>query len=1345
MGSEVGSMHPPEFSRSPRVRSPLPKGEVELSAPPTPLPMPGLSMLTMLPMLVGVLPSVIGMATTGNRSPLIYVGWLAPSLVGVLISVISYIVQKRSHKRQEQEQRRKYDAEMKAARAQLERWREQQRTALVGAAPPPAGCLARAEKLDAHLWERVPLDPDFLSLRLGLGAVPALFSAKLSRSGSLAPAQERLQQQAEQMVKEFATVTDVPICLPVEEAGVSGIVGPRSVVLNAVRSLVIQVTTHHSPDEVKLVALYPAEEAAEWEWMRWLPHIWTDDRQTRMLASNKAAAHRLLTDLLEFLNQRKLQLNMESSSAQRKPLPYFLFIMADPRLLENERIQELLLQEGTKLGALPIYLAERRDQGLPKESRCIAELNAHQGQLVRADLGTHLPFQSDSADTTLAEQFARVLAPIRLRRTAVASDIPTSVPLLSLLGVNRLEELDLLGRWEQNKPWESMAAPLGLRAGGEPLLIDLHERAHGPHGLVAGATGAGKSELLQSLIGSLAVTFHPHELAFLLVDYKGGGMANFFKNLPHHAGTLTNLEGSLAKRALVAIQSELKRRQKTLAQAGVNHIDDYHKLRRKGDQLSPLPRLVILVDEFAQLKMEQPDFIRELVGAIRVGRSLGVHLILATQKPAGVVDEQIWGNTRFRLCLRVERPEDSMEVLKRPEAASIRGKGRAYFQVGNGERFDLFQAAYSGLVYSPGEMAAADPEEILLVEADGSRRSLTAQPKKRDQQAEGPTQLQALVAYLSDVCERAGIAPAPGPWVPELDQTVMPDALPREGGWDGEQWQPHSRWLEPTIGIYDAPDQQYKGPLSLGVKDGHLAVFGAPGTGKSTFLQSLATALARDHSPLDLHIYALDFGGRSLSLLSGLPHVGAIITTDEAERVVRLFRFLLRELDERQQRFAKTGVSTFAAYRSTGAEPIPAILVLIDNYTAFAQAYQDEDDHLARLAALGATCGIYLVLTANSHMMIRARMSSNISSAITFQLADKSDYDIIVGRTNGIHPMPFPGRGLVKGAPPREFQCALPANGESEWDRGMALKTLAQSMRERWTGPYPHPIETLREVIPLRELLPTDVESPAEAPGALAVPAGVEVDDLTPFRLDLRDGTHYLVTGPAESGKTTFLQAVALSLATALPPTQLEFYLVDGRGDSFGLLRRLPQVQDRYLRSSAELDAATVRLAAELDDRRRQLEEALSEDPGLRLATFLSRLSTTVLLIDDYDLLRDSLQFETLSTLARLVRRERNLGVHLFLASSSSNVNKLAFGDEVIGSLKEMQIGFVLGSGDGSDLNLLGIQAAPSDVNKLLPPGQGYYTRRGRSRRIKVATPQAGDLSLHAWIEQLRSRNEVNT
>lgn len=1345
---------PPTFQRAPRLYPELPKGEVEITAPPAAPSVPSVPLISvLLPAAmtllgVGVMIAIGLSQSSGSTLGLSIAISLPMMLASYLVSFINYTTQRNTYRKAVRQREERYRAFLEARRQELTSLRDQQRAALCQADPGPEECRGRVERLDRRLWERAPQDADFLSLRVGLGERPFLVTVKLPKHDPVAEP-DRLLEAAQSLKKDFIQVSQVPICLPLRLVGVAGLAGWRDAVLNVARALAIQIAAHHSPEEVKIVALYPAAEAEEWDWLRWLPHTWTEDHSHRYLAQEKDAAHRLLTSLHDLLN-RRLQAQRDRDAAPVF-LPCFVFFLTDPRLVEGEPIVRLLLTQGPAIGAFSIILADRGD-ALPMGCQAVVELAPGQAQLVQMSQQTPpVSLDADTVSRTQAHRFAQAIAPIRLQRIARPTEIPAMVTLLGLLGVGAVEDLDVLNRWWINDPSRSLAVPIGLQIGGEPLFLDLHEKGQGPHGLVAGMTRSGKTAFLSAFIALFAACFRPDEVAFVAVDYKGGDLIRDLQDLPHLVGVITNLQGNLANRALQALRSEIQKRQQLFNQVGVGNIYDYQSRHRVGTAPVPLPHLVIISDEFAELVKEQPDFIQELVSTARVGGSLGIHLILATQQPSGVVNDQVWGNARFRICFKFGRDEDSKAVLKRPDAAAIMQPGRAYLQVGENEVFELFQAAWGGAPYTPGGFVVNDPHEIVEVALDGSRRSLGLSPKPLQIQSAG-TQLQALVAYLRDVARREGIGRLPGPWLPPLPERVtleevraMPFPLAggagTKEGWDGHAWKPAQTWLEPAIGLLDDPAHQSQGPCRINLgKEGHLAIYGAPGTGKTNLVQTMVTALALAHSPQDVHFYLLDFGGRLLTLFSTLPHTGGVILSDEGERLNRLLQFLLREMEIRKERFAQAGVNTLVSYRSATSEPLPAIVVVLDNYTGFATTYPDAEDALAQIAREGGNLGIHLVVTANSPMLIKAKISGNITMALTLQLADRGEYSTAVGRTGGLEPAPILGRGLIKGNPPLEFQTALPAAGDTEAGRTARLKELIQQMSQAWNGkPRARPVPVLPDTVSLCDLsVSGDNWAPVPADGSLAVPVGLDVDDLEPLIVDLNDGPHFLITGPVQSGKTTFLQSWLLALAEHFPPQRLQFFLVDFRRAGLLPLARLPHVR-ASVENDDRLGQALADIAQLLRERRQALEEARQARGGiLDERAWLADYPAIVMAIDDFDAFRDGIQVGTKERFEQIVRRERGLGFHVLLAGSCSDLNA-AF-DGPAKALKELQTGFLLGTCDHNDLQLLNLRLPMGEAGKPLPPGQGYYARRGRYRKLKAASCHVGAVTLADWIARIQQR-----
>ena len=651
------------------------------------------------------------------------------------------------------------------------------------------------------------------------------------------------------------------------------------------------------------------------------------------------------------------------------------------------------------------------------------------------------------------------------------------------------------------------------------VYLNLHEKAHGPHGLIAGTTGSGKSETIQSYILSLAVNFHPHDVAFLLIDYKGGGMANLFKNLPHLLGTITNLDGAQSMRALASINAEIHRRERLFREFEVNHINQYQKKFKNGEATEPLPHLFLISDEFAELKVNQPDFIKELVSIARVGRSLGVHLILATQKPSGVVDDQIWSNSRFKLALKVADRTDSMEMLKTPDAAEITQTGRAYLQVGNNEVYELFQSAWSGADYQPDkDELGIEDHTIYLINDLGQYEVLNQDLSGLDLAEdikEVPTELEAIVSQIQLLTESQQIPPVPQPWLPPLKERMTLQEL--------EPIQPQEAWeqkkpVSVLLGMADIPQAQKQEPVSVNLsKDGHILLYGSPGTGKTTFLQSAAMDLARKFSPKDVTLYLMDFGTNGLAPLGQLPQVADTLLLDQTEKIAKFVRIMERELNRRKKLLSDYGVGTLELYRQASGQQEPAIVILLDSYESMKEeAYEAElFKLLVRISREGLSIGVHLLVTAGRQSNLRAQFYANFKHQLSLPQNDVGEVRLIVGSTLLAATMEdIKGRALMKRDEVDVIQLALPVAGANDAQVLNNLRQEVASLQEAWTGQRPSAIPMVPE-----ELTEADFYSRASVQAAYnrrLVPLGLDMETVEPIIWDLSKGNLLYLTDKEE-------------------------------------------------------------------------------------------------------------------------------------------------------------------------------------------------------------------------------------
>lgn len=592
--------------------------------------------------------------------------------------------------------------------------------------------------------------------------------------------------------------------------------------------------------------------------------------------------------------------------------------------------------------------------------------------------------------------------------------------------------------------------------------------------MVAGTTGSGKSEIVQSYILSLAVNFAPEDVGFLPIDFKGGGMANLFKNLPHLLGSITNLDGAASARALQSIRAELQKRQRYFGQYNVNHINGYTKLYKRGKEETdpvekakypsePLPHLFLISDEFAELKANEPEFMAELVSTARIGRSLGVHLILATQKPSGVVDDQIWSNSRFKLALKVADASDSQEIIKTPDAATITQPGRAYLQVGNNEIYELFQSAYSGGQYDPNAtLEETVDERIWLINEMGQADLLTEDLSEDDKTVtteEEQTELDAVVESIAAYALKIN-APLPAkPWLPPLEKEIVSPVL--EMNWQSE------RCLKVPFGYLDLPSSQLQENYDIDLEElSHIAIYGSVGFGKSTALQTIVMNLARLNTPDKVQFNLFDFGTNGLLPLKDLPHVVDIVRLDETEKLTKYLKRIRHDIQQRKDKFMEVGVASLSQYEAKTGEKLPVIVTVIDTYDSIReQPLEDQVESVVnQVLRDGASVGLYMMMTALRTNTFKINMLSNIPTQMGLFLVEENAIRDVVGQ-EALIPQEIAGRLQVVLEHPQEVQVYLPAKGETDIERLQALDEEIQAIDSAWDGERPNPIP----------MLPTDI------------------------------------------------------------------------------------------------------------------------------------------------------------------------------------------------------------------------------------------------------------------------------
>ncbi|WP_042221347.1 type VII secretion protein EssC [Oceanobacillus manasiensis] len=1056
----------PDYHRSPRIIYREPEEKKTIAKPSNKPGKPSEQLArTIVPPLVMII-ALVAVSIFQPRGIFIIV-MLAMTVTTIIFAITSYIKNVKKYKADMKHRDKTYHEYLERKTKELYFTTEEQRHALTYHYPDVEEIRYLVLDVNARIYEKTMYHHDYLHFRTGLGDVDTSFEIEF-REEEFTQDKDELVDEAKALRSKFQGLSQVPVVTSLTKGPV-GYIGQRELVLEQLQLLVIQLSMFHSYHDIQFINVFPEEEKNQWDWMRWLPHASLQDLNVRGFIYHERSRDQVLHSMYQVLKERK-QLIEEKGNSQEKTIfsPHYIIFITDEKLILDHIIMEFFNEDPSELGVSLIFVQDVM-QSLPEHVKTVIDIRdmntgnilLEEGELVNKHfVPDHFPNGFNK------EEVSRGLAPLN-HLQSLKNSIPESVTFLEMYGVEKVEELNIRERWALNETYKTMAVPLGLRGINDLVQLNLHEKAHGPHGLVAGTTGSGKSEIIQSYILSLAVNFHPYEVAFLLIDYKGGGMANLFRNMPHLLGTITNLDRTQSMRALASIKAELQKRQRLFGEHNVNHINQYQKLYKQGKASEAMPHLFLISDEFAELKAEQPDFMKELVSTARIGRSLGIHLILATQKPSGVVDDQIWSNSKFKLALKVQNASDSNEVLKTSDAAEITLPGRAYLQVGNNEIYELFQSAWSGADY----IADKDDQEhvdttIYAINELGQYDILTEDLSgldKKEEVTSVPTELDAVIDYINDYTETQQIEPLPRPWLPPLPERIYASEL-HEVDFK-ETWNLPKRPLEATIGMLDQPELQEQKPLSINLtKDGHIAVYSSPGYGKSTFLQSLLIDLVQQHNPEHLHVYLLDFGTNGLLPLKDLPQVADTILLDDTEKVEKWIRLLTNSISERKRKLSRYGVADMEMYEKASGETIPNMLVMIDNFDSVKDAdFGDEFNKLiTQIAREGASIGVHLVISAGRQSALRMPIVSNIKRQISLYLIDQVEIRTIVGKTE-LEVEEIEGRGILKLDEPALFQTVLPAEGEEPLEIIEGISQIAQDMNEYWQGDLPEEIPMMPE------------------------------------------------------------------------------------------------------------------------------------------------------------------------------------------------------------------------------------------------------------------------------------------
>ena len=1217
--------------------------------------------------------------------------------------------------------RRDYMRYLGQVRKKVRRAAAQQREALEWSGPEPSSLWSIA--MSSRLWERRPSDADFGNVRIGTGQQRLAVQLITPETKPVEDLDALSAGALRRFVRTHGNVPDLPVAISLPSFARVIPTGEPEAVYGLVRAMIAQLATFHSPDEVRISVCASAERMRWWQWIKWLPHNLHPSEQDA--AGPVRLMNQNLRDLEAVLGPEIKDRARFSPGVSSNDLPYHVVIVDGGEASYESQI--------AADGIHGVAVIDLTGKITPTTDATMLRLKVTKGQvdlLTRDRTGKDVTTRvgtPDSFSLAQADALARQLAPLRPGAAAGPGDdaLEANMTLTSLLGIDNPYAIEPAALWRPRAQRHRLRVPIGVDADGQPVELDIKESAQGgmgPHGLVIGATGSGKSELLRTLVLGLALSQSSEVLNFVLVDFKGGATFLGLDRLSHVSAVITNLEDELplVDRMYDALHGEMVRRQELLRAAGnYASLRDYERDRERGASLAPLPTLFVVLDEFSELLSAKPDFIDLFVMIGRLGRSLGVHLLLASQRLEEGKLRGLDTHLSYRVGLRTFSAMESRVVLGVPDAYELPS------QPGNGYlKYDTtgmtrFKAAYvSGPVTGDAktvEQRARVRHQIVPYSASYIPPQVITEPapEQRDEKEDGGKQNEeSLLDILVNQLVEEG-PPAHRIWLPPLDvPPTLDELLPAlsitpQHGLTANGWEWRGR-LHAVAGLIDRPFDQRRDPMWLDLSGaaGHVAAVGAPQSGKSTLLRSVVGSLALLHTPEEIQFYFLDFGGGTLTSLAGLPHVGGVATRLASERVRRTVAEVTTLLEQRERLFADQGIDTIATYRRMRAsgeitgDGFGDVFLVVDGWLTIRQDYEALETAITTLAARGLGFGIHVIASTNKWSEFRTSIRDLFGTRLELRLGDPYESEINRRLAANV-PENSPGRGLTREG--LHFLTALPRidGRPSTEDLADGVKKFVDSAATGWQGKRAAQVRLLPDMFPASSLPP-----PAET-GA-RVPIGIDEDSLSPVYVDFGSDAHFLIFGDTECGKSNLLRLISEGIAARHTPEEARLIFIDYRRsllDAAGT--------EHNVGYAAGANAAAPLLADVREALTKRLPPADLTPDQLRSRSWWSG-SDLFLIIDDYELVATSAN--PLTPIMDLLPQARDIGLHVVLARSAGGASRAMF-DPVIQRIREMGSPGLIMSGSKDEGTLLGSVKA-----QQLPPGRGnLVARRAGTKLVQTA------------------------
>ncbi|MDT0202164.1 type VII secretion protein EccCa [Nocardioides sp. AE5] len=1265
MGTQV-------FRRPPRKKAPPePRGEIVLDSPPE-LPESTTGggagqALMMLPMLAGMGGMGLMMtarAGSGNPIMMLAMGMMGIAFAGMMFGSVG---------RQAGEKRKKLDADRRdyqrylvQVRKRVRRVASQQRKAALWHHPDPASLWCLAE--GTRMWERRTSDVDHLAVRVALGPQKLAVTLVTPETKPVEDLEPISSGSLRRFVRTHKSIPDLPVAISLRAFGLVSLDGPVDTARSMARAMIAQLATLQSPDDVRIAVCAGNNTIGDWDWLKWLPHALGDETdaagQVRLVRDDLLAIESRLGDLLSSRPRFGADTAYDG--------PHVVVVLDGGRVPPEAQLASGLVHGVTVIDLRSVLPTDYASGALRLTMRnrklsIVGKPDSVTGEVKLTPIGT-----ADQLSIVEATTLARSMS--RFRMSANSDSEPTTdlltvdMKLPELLRLGDPNTIDTDTTWRPRAARDRLRVPIGVGPNGHPVDLDIKESAQGgmgPHGLVIGATGSGKSELLRTLVLGLAVTHSPEVLNFVLVDFKGGATFASMDVLPHTSAVITNLEDELilVDRMKDAIAGEMVRRQEALRAAGnYSSLKDYEKAREQGAPLEPMPSLFIVVDEFSELLSAKPDFIELFVMIGRLGRSLGVHLLLASQRLEEGKLRGLDTHLSYRVGLRTFSAMESRTVLGVGDAYELpSAPGHGYLKEAS-EGLVRFRAAYVSAPYKRSSAPTLDHSgstttdlRILpygLAHIEPRQMEEPEQVIEPEPEESGPSE--TLMDIMVDRLRGRG-TPARQVWLPPLDDSPSMDALlpgltATEQGLRPAQHDPR-RLLAAPIGIEDKPYEQRRDPLWVELASSHMVVVGGPQSGKSTLLRSLITGLALTHTPQQAQFYCIDFGGGTLSGLEDLPHVGSVATRMDQERLRRTVAEMTALIDDREARFTAKRIDSMNTYRrmvASGQEPgdgFGDVFLVVDGWGAIRADHEQLETQITQIATRGLGFGVHVVVSIQRWMELRPALRDLISQRLELRLGDPTESDVDRKAARNV-PEKSPGRGLS--VRKLHYLTALPRidGSSSPDDLSDGVADLVARVREAWQGPEAPKVRLLPRKMPYAEL-------PAPDPEKAALPLGIDEDTLSPAFVNFDAEPHFMVLGDVESGKSNVLRTIARGITTRWTPKQAKIITFDYRWGMIGAITTDHQLA--YVTNSKDAPEMVGQIVS-------ALRERLS---GIKIDPTAQQIPRwegpkLFLLIDDYEMIAAA-QPNPLHGLLEFLPQAREIGLHVVITRSAGGSGSASF------------------------------------------------------------------------------------